>query len=86
MSLIREERVFRDFPHIQSIEYAEHADQPRAAAQHRKSSKNAAEDMENAEHADCQREKNRQSGKSEKVALSGMASSDMDYLDSQACK
>ena len=47
-----------NFPHIQSIEYAEHADQPRHAAKHRtKCKKDAAHPKEeNAEHAESAQE------------------------------
>ena len=51
------------FPHIQSIEYAEHADQPRACFKTKEKQQNRSLIMENVDHADDQREKKRKIGK-----------------------
>ena len=67
-----------NFPHIQSIEYATHADQPRGhvANTHWKHSKNAAEKkrkMQNMRTVSARKKE-----KSGRVALSGMALGDME--------
>ena len=45
-----------NFPHIQSIEYVEHADQPRACRKTQGKQQKCSRKKDHAEHADSQRE------------------------------
>ena len=64
-----------NFPHIQSIEYEEHADQPGHAAKHSKNRQKKRK-MRNVRTASAR--KNGKNNKSGRVALSGLALGDMD--------